>query len=155
MPTSSVSPSDSIYKVLLITRRYFEILCCVNHFVLLFSLQILSKSFANPWSLAQQASASMGFPKQEYWSELYFLLQAIFPNQGLNPHLLHWQVDSLSLSHQGSHILITVCRLSSNACIYHTTNKTNIRFMAPRFIPESMVLCAWKMLENILLWGGK
>ena len=26
----------------------------------------------------------------------------IFPNQVLNPRLLHWQVDSLSLSHQGS-----------------------------------------------------
>ena len=26
----------------------------------------------------------------------------IFPNQGLNPCLLHWQSDSLSLSHQGS-----------------------------------------------------
>ena len=32
----------------------------------------------------------------------HFLLQGIFPTQGLNPHLLHWQVDSLPLSHQGS-----------------------------------------------------
>ena len=30
------------------------------------------------------------------------LLQEIFPSQGLNPHLLHWQVDSSPLSHQGS-----------------------------------------------------
>ena len=32
-----------------------------------------------------------------------FLLQGIFPNQGLNPslYLLHWQVDSLSLCHLG------------------------------------------------------
>ena len=28
----------------------------------------------------------------------------IFPDQGSNPCLLHWQVDSLSLSHQGSPI---------------------------------------------------
>ena len=26
----------------------------------------------------------------------------IFPDQGWNPHLLHWKVDSLPLSHQGS-----------------------------------------------------
>ena len=26
----------------------------------------------------------------------------IFPDQGSNPHLLHWQADSLPLSHQGS-----------------------------------------------------
>ena len=30
-----------------------------------------------------------------------FFLQGIFPTQGLNP-LLHWQADSLPLSHQGS-----------------------------------------------------
>ena len=27
---------------------------------------------------------------------------AIFPDQGLNPYLLHWQADSLQLSHQGT-----------------------------------------------------
>ena len=31
----------------------------------------------------------------------YFLLQGIFLAQGLNPCLLHWQVDSLPLSHKG------------------------------------------------------
>ena len=29
----------------------------------------------------------------------HFLLQVIFLTQGLNLHLLHWQVDSLPLSH--------------------------------------------------------
>ena len=28
--------------------------------------------------------------------------RGIFPTQGSNPHLLHWQADSLPLSHQGS-----------------------------------------------------
>ena len=32
----------------------------------------------------------------------HFPLQGIFPTQGSNPSLLHWQVDSLPLSHQGS-----------------------------------------------------
>ena len=32
----------------------------------------------------------------------HFLLQEIFLTQGSNPRLLHWQVDSLPLSHQGS-----------------------------------------------------
>ena len=31
----------------------------------------------------------------------HFLLPGIVPTQGWNPHLLHWQVDSLLLSHQG------------------------------------------------------
>ena len=32
----------------------------------------------------------------------HFLLQGIFLTQGLNPSLLHWQAESLPLSHQGS-----------------------------------------------------
>ena len=32
----------------------------------------------------------------------HFLLQEIFLTQGSNPHPLHWQMGSLSLSHQGS-----------------------------------------------------
>ena len=32
----------------------------------------------------------------------HFLLQGIFPTQGLNLHLLQWQADSLPLSHLGS-----------------------------------------------------
>ena len=32
----------------------------------------------------------------------HFLLQGILPTQGLNPHLLHWQVDALPLSHPRS-----------------------------------------------------
>ena len=32
----------------------------------------------------------------------HFLLQGIFPTQGSNPSLLHWQVDCLPLSHLGS-----------------------------------------------------
>ena len=32
----------------------------------------------------------------------HFLLQGIFPTQESNPHLLHWQADSLPLSHLGS-----------------------------------------------------
>ena len=32
----------------------------------------------------------------------HFLLQEIFPTQGVNPHLLYWQADSLPLRHLGS-----------------------------------------------------
>ena len=32
----------------------------------------------------------------------HFLFQGIFPAQGSNPGLLHWQADSLPLSHKGS-----------------------------------------------------
>ena len=37
-----------------------------------------------PWTVALQASLSMGFPRQECWSGLHFLLQGIFLTQGWN-----------------------------------------------------------------------
>ena len=42
------------------------------------------------------------FPGKHTEVGCHFFLQGIFLTQGLNPHLLHWQVDSLPLSHQGS-----------------------------------------------------
>ena len=62
----------------------------------------LCLTLAIPWTVAHQAPLSMGFPRQQYWSELPFLLLGIFLTQGSNPYLLHWQVDSLPLSHQGA-----------------------------------------------------
>ena len=52
---------------------------------------------------------SRGFSRQECWFpgknagvSHHFLIQGIFPTQGLNLCLLHWQADSVPLSHQGS-----------------------------------------------------
>ena len=42
----------------------------------------------------------MGFLGKNTGVDCNFLLQGIFLTQGLNPHLLHWQEDSLPLSHQ-------------------------------------------------------
>ena len=39
--------------------------------------------FATPWTVALQASLSMGFPKQEYWSGLPFLSPADLPDPGI------------------------------------------------------------------------
>ena len=53
-------------------------------------------------TVACQAPLSMGFSRQEYWSGLPFPALGIFLTQGLNPHLLHWQADSLPVGHLGS-----------------------------------------------------
>ena len=45
-----------------------------------------------PWTVARQASLSVGLPRQEYWNTgCHLLLQGIFLTQGLNLCLLHWQ----------------------------------------------------------------
>ena len=46
------------------------------------------------------------FPDKNAGMSCHFLLQGIFPTQGLNPHLLCWQVDSLPLSHQENHLFL-------------------------------------------------
>ena len=66
---------------------------------------IVSDSLGIPWTVACQAPLSMGFSRQEHWSVLPFPTPGDLPDQGSNPchlGLLHWQVDSLPLSPQGS-----------------------------------------------------
>ena len=73
-----------------------------------FSRSLVSDSFVPQWTVAHQVPLSMGFPGQEYWSRLPFPspgdlpVPGIFLSQGSNPCLLHWQADSLPLSHLGS-----------------------------------------------------
>ena len=38
-----------------------------------------------PWTVARQAPLSMGFPRQEYWSELPFPPPGDLPNPGVEP----------------------------------------------------------------------
>ena len=60
----------------------------------LFSRTVVSVwLFATPWSVAHQAPLSMDFSGKNTGGGCLFLLQGIFPTQGSNPHLLHWQED--------------------------------------------------------------
>ena len=61
---------------------------------------LVTKSFLTPWTVAQEAPLSMGFPRKSYWSGLAFPSSRVFPVQGSNSALLQWQVDSLSLRQQ-------------------------------------------------------
>ena len=69
-------------------------------------LPVVSDSLFDPWIVGCQAPLSRGFPDKDAGVGCHFFLQlqGIFPTQGLNPRLLHWQ-DSLMLGHQGSLIL--------------------------------------------------
>ena len=54
------------------------------------------------WTVALQPLLSMESFSKNTGVGCHFLLQEIFPTQGSNPHLLrllHWQADSLPLSH--------------------------------------------------------
>ena len=47
--------------------------------------KVVSDSFATPWTIAGQASPSMEFPRQEYWSGLPFPSPGDLPDPGIEP----------------------------------------------------------------------
>ena len=58
--------------------------------------------FVIPCKVAHQDPLSMGFSHKNTGVDCYFFLQGIFPTQRSNLCLnLHWQADSLPLSHLG------------------------------------------------------
>ena len=52
--------------------------------------------FATPWTVVYQASLSMGFSRQEYWSGLPFPSPGDLPDPGIKPRSLALQADALS-----------------------------------------------------------
>ena len=72
--------------------------------------QLLSRVqlFVTPWTVACQAPLSMGFPqaRENTGVGCHFLLQGIISTQGLKPPLLHWQANSLPMSHLGSPCIV-------------------------------------------------
>ena len=50
---------------------------------------------ATPWTVAYQASQSMGFSRQEYWSGLPFPSPGDLPDPGIEPGSPALQADAL------------------------------------------------------------
>ena len=66
---------------------------------------VVSNSFEAPWIVAHQAPLSMGFSRQEYWSQLPFSSPGDLPDPGIEPAspvAPTLQVESLPLSHLGN-----------------------------------------------------
>ena len=110
-PSSATSlPSFLFYSFSKVLRSsiciFLVVVCCC----------LVSKLYLTlcdpPWTVACQAPLSIGFSRQEYWSELPLPSPGNLPGPRIEPvsppSLLHWQTDSLPLSHQGSpHIFLT------------------------------------------------
>ena len=52
--------------------------------------------FATPWTVAYQASPSMGFSRQEFWSGLPFPSPGDLPNPGIELRSLALEADALT-----------------------------------------------------------
>ena len=74
----------------------------VTPLLLLFSSSVVSDSSQPHGLQPTRLLCPWDSPGKKPGASCHFLLQRIFPTQGSNPGLLHWQVNSLPLSHQGS-----------------------------------------------------
>ena len=53
--------------------------------MLSFSQSVIFDSFVTPWTIAVQAPLSVGFSRQESWSELPFPFPEHLPDPGIKP----------------------------------------------------------------------
>ena len=68
--------------------------------------------FGTVWTVACQVTHSMGFPWQEDEGVAISTSRGVFLTRELNACVLHWQADSLLLSHQGSNMFIVPILMS-------------------------------------------
>ena len=70
--------------------------------------------FATPWTVAYQASPSMGFSRQEYWSGLPFPSPGDLPHPGVKPRSPALEADALTSEPPGKPwrmgIFYPICR---------------------------------------------
>ena len=84
----------------LFSLHFVQLLSSLTQVIVVVALSVSHvQLFATPWMVARQAPLSMGFPGKNTRMGCHFLLQGIFLTQDSNPRLLHWQADSLPLSH--------------------------------------------------------
>ena len=66
--------------------------------------------FVTPWTVAYQAPPSMGFSRQEYWSEVPFPSPGNLPSPGNEPGSPALQADALPSEPPGKPLVRTVLR---------------------------------------------
>ena len=117
---------------------------------------------ATPWTVAYQASPSMGFSRQEYWSGLLFPSPGDLPNPGVEPRSPAWQEDSLPAEPQGKPKNTARVDYPFSRGSSWPRNWTGVSWIAGRFftnwaIREALLLGIypknWKLLlTQILIW---
>ena len=70
---------------------------------MLFSRSVTTDSFVTPWTQRSPSSFSVtGISQARILEWVAICFPEDLPNPGIQPDLLHWQADSLPLSHLGS-----------------------------------------------------
>ena len=90
-------------------------------------------TLATSWTLAHQASLSMGFPRQEYWTGLSFL-SPDFPNPASEPQSHALQADSLPTEPPDSIALAEFLQRMKHPYRNASENETFINNIVPCFL---------------------
>ena len=104
--------------------------------------------FVTPWTVACQAPPSMGFSRQEYWSELPFPSPGDLPNPGIEPGSPTLQADStVWATRETSLVCIVLTSCYSLSFILYVFNKSHLlevpaRVMSYCFSPSPFKLCS-------------
>ena len=77
----------------------------------------------------------------------HFLLQGIFPDQGSNPHPLHWQAGSLPLSHQGSPYKRVASLLRASPIVSYFSKIIKVILMPKRYILRWQILSPFHIIS--------
>ena len=79
------------------------------HVACVLSHSVVSNSLGLHGLQATRLLCPWNFPGKNTEVDCHLFLQGMFLTQGLNLCLLHWQADSLPLSHLGSPVYVTGC----------------------------------------------
>ena len=117
--------------------------------------------FATPWAVAYQAPPSMGFPRQECWSELPFPPPGDLPNPGIEPWSPILQADALlseppgkSLKWKSDNNLEERMKIENNHSVdkswwyFHIYFRTKVLSHFYNFFYLKVVwFCFWKVVD--------
>ena len=87
---------------------------------------------ATLWTVAYQASPSMGFSRQEYWSGVPFLSPGDLPDPGIEPRSPAFQADGLTSEPAG--------KLFSESCLNDHLLFIGVRGFGDNILPFSGTL---------------
>ena len=114
--------------------------CCV-------SCSVVSNSLQPPWTVATGLLCSWDFPDKNTGMGCHFLLQGIFPTQGLNPRLSHCRWILYRLNYKGA-VLSSLQKLKGSIHLYSFLTSV----LHENFRKKVLNKCAyWQLILNNVL----
>ena len=107
--------------------------CMLSHFSCV-------QLFVTPWTVAHQTPLSMDFPGKNTGVGCHFLLQGIFPTQGLNPGLPHCRrtLYQLRTREATNQVSVQFSSVQSQSCLTlcHPMNRSTPGLPVHHHLPE-------------------